>query len=339
MEHTFDIQAVYSEEIINGRLSIIRTENGRHKNTFAEDVKYGLTSPEKFLLPKYFYDATGSALFELICETDEYYVTNTEAEILKKHSAELAALNYDKKFIVELGSGSSVKTKYILSSFIQNSGNVAYLPIDVSDILIQGSNALLGEFEGLTIKGIIGEYEEGLAAAENLADAPKIILFLGSSLGNFNPGEAENLMRHISGSMDENDSALIGFDLVKDPEVLNRAYDDDAGITAKFNLNLLYRINEELGGNFDLDKFEHKAFYNEELSRVEMHLVSAEKQKVYIEAIDTSVHFEKGESIHTENSYKFTVEMINSLAGAAGLKVSQICKDEMNYFGLCLMTK
>lgn len=330
---------VFSKEVINDRLTIYTVSIGSYKNTFAEDVKEGLSAEQKYLLPKYFYDNTGSSLFELICETEEYYVTRTEASILEKYSDEIAGLNIGKRHIVELGSGSSVKTKYILSSFIRNNGNIIYHPIDVSEILVQGSNALLNEFEGLTIHGTIGEYEESLQVINEVVVEPKMIVFLGSSIGNFSPSDAHKLIAHISSCMNENDTLLIGFDVVKDIEILNAAYDDDTGITAKFNMNLLERINNELGGNFNTESFSHSAFFNSELSRVEMHLVSEKDQKVTIKDIDTTVRFGKSESIHTENSYKFTRGMISELASSAGLTVAAQWNDNRNYFELCLMRK
>ncbi|MCI0450191.1 MAG: L-histidine N(alpha)-methyltransferase [Chlorobi bacterium] len=339
MKETVNISSVYSEEVINERLSVLRVENGNGKNTFAEDVSLGLTSFPKGLHPKYFYDSPGSELFEQICKTPEYYVTRTEASILERYSEEIAQLNCDKKNIVELGSGSSIKTKYILGSFIRNSGSITYMPVDVSDIIVQSSKKLLDEFEGLSIKGIISEYEEGLEVINELIDSPKMILFLGSSIGNFTQYEASELLACISSIMNENDSFLIGFDLVKDIDVLNAAYDDSAGVTAKFNINILSRINKELGGNFDLSKFKHKAFFNTDFSRVEMHLESTKEQLVYMRDIDESIHFEEGETIHTENSYKFTDEMISELASFADLTVNKTWKDPENYFGLYLMKK
>jgi dimethylhistidine N-methyltransferase len=339
LKESVNISSVYTEEVINDRLSIFRVENGNGKNTFAEDVSLGLTSFPKGLHPKYFYDSRGSELFEQICKTPEYYVTRTEASILERYSDEIAGLNHSIKNIVELGSGSSIKTKYVLSSFINSSGSITYLPIDVSDIIVQCSRKLLDEFEGLSIKDIISEYEEGLEVTGELVDSPKMILFLGSSIGNFTQNEAKRLLTCISSVMNEDDTFLIGFDLVKDIDVLNAAYDDNAGVTAKFNINILKRINNELGGNFDLSKFSHKAFFNNDFSRVEMHLESTKEQVVYIRDIDVSIHFEEGETIHTENSYKFTDEMISEIASDAGLRVNKTWKDPKNYFGLCLMKK
>jgi dimethylhistidine N-methyltransferase len=339
LKDTLNISLLYSESHINDRLSVLRVKNGNGKNTFAQDVSNDLGSVPKGLHPKYFYDNKGSELFVEICNTPEYYVTRTEASILEKYSGEIAEINSDKKVIVELGSGNSIKTRYLLNAFTKNSGSITYIPIDVSDILIESAKKLLNDFEGFRIKGIVGEYEEALEVVGEVVTKPKIIIFLGSSIGNFTQYEAGDLFSCISSVMNENDTFLIGFDLVKDINVLNAAYDDAEGITAKFNLNLLERINNELGGNFDLEKFRHKAFFNEEASRVEMHLESTQEQDIYIKETGDTIHFDKGETIHTENSYKFTDEMIDELASSAGLSVSARWKDENNWFELCLMKK
>lgn len=339
MSEELKISGSFTEEVINDRLSICRFESISGSNSFSEDIRCGLKHVPKVLHPKYFYDNIGSELFEKICDTPEYYVTRTESSILDKYSDEMALMNKGKKVIVELGSGSSVKTRYILSSFIKSEGCITYLPIDVSEIMVQSSKELLSEFEGLNIRGINGEYEEGIEIINELTSEPKIIIFLGSSIGNFTPVEAKRLLSSISNTMSGDDSFLMGFDMVKDENVLNSAYDDSAGITAEFNLNILQRINTELGGTFDLSKFSHKAFFNKAMSRIEMHLVSGSNQTVYIDKLNEYVEFRKGETIHTENSYKFTDEMINDLAGSAGLKVNKTWKDDRNYFGLCLMSK
>ncbi len=324
---------------ISDRFSIYYVNSAIKKNTFAEDVKVGLLAINKFLLPKYFYDAAGSALFEKICETPEYYVTRTEAEILKRHSNEIYNINKGKSVIIELGSGTSVKTRYIINSFISNNGGLTYIPIDVSDIIIPSSELLLDEFERLNIKGVLSEYEEGLQTADSISDKPKMIVFLGSSIGNFDLHDAKELVVRIGKIMKKEDTFLIGFDLVKDEAVLNAAYDDAAGVTAMFNINHLQRINSELGGEFDLRKFRHKALFNREESRMEMHLVSMDEQDVCIHEIKEKIHFQKGETIHTENSYKFTDQMINDIAQNADLKVLNKWNDSKNYFALCMMGK
>ncbi len=328
-----------SLEEINPRLSLYYVNGGTRINTFAEDVSLGLTAAKKFLLPKYFYDPKGSELFERICDTPEYYVTRTEAEILKIHSDEIYRANQGKNVIIELGSGTSVKTRYIINSFISHNGGLTYIPIDVSDIILPSSELLIKDFDRLTVKGVLAEYEEGLQVAGSISNKPKMIVFLGSSIGNFDLHDAKELVRKIGNIMNHADSFLVGFDLVKDEEILNAAYDDKAGVTSAFNLNILTRINSELGGEFDLSKFKHTAHFNKTESRMEMHLVSLAEQDVCIHTIKEKIHFSKDEKIHTENSYKFTDEMINDITKFAGLKLLNKWKDSKDYFALCLMGK
>ncbi len=328
----------YTENKINDRFTLYSVQNGNEKNTFARDVIDGLQANPKTLPPKYFYDIRGSILFDKICLTPEYYLTRTEAAILKEHSDEVANSNSEKKLIVELGSGSSIKTRYILSSFIKQSSPITYVPIDVSEILVQSGKELLDDFEGLMVKGIIGEYEESIAAASEIFHEAKLIVFLGSSIGNFDLLHAEDFLRKLSSNMKQNDSLLIGFDLVKDINVLNDAYNDNEGITAEFNLNILKRIKYEFNAELEPENFEHKAFFNKEKSRIEMHLVSKCDQSFSLNGSGL-ITFKENETIHTENSYKFTDEMIKDLAISAGLKINNVWKDPQNYFGLCLMCK
>lgn len=328
----------FTENKINDRFTLYFVQNGNAKNTFSLDVINGLQANPKTLPPKYFYDFAGSILFDKICLTSEYYVTRTEASILEKHSDEIARVNSEKKIIIELGSGSSIKTRYILNSFIKLNTNLTYVPIDLSEILVQSGKELLKDFEGLSIKGIIGEYEESISAASEIFHEPKLIVFLGSSIGNFDLHHAEIFLKNLSSNMKHNDSLLIGFDLVKDINVLNAAYNDNEGITAEFNLNLLKRINNELSSNINVNNFEHKAFFNSDKSRIEMHLVSKCIQSFSLKGSGL-ISFKKNETIHTENSYKFTDEMIMDLARNSGLKINNAWKDPQNYFGLCLMSK
>ena len=327
----------YSKNKINDRFTVYNVENGKAKNTFEEDVISGLRSTPKTLPPKYFYDISGSELFEKICETPEYYVTRTEASILKEHSPEIASVN-NNGLIVELGSGSSLKTRYILNSVIKQHGSVTYIPVDVSEILIQSGNKLLDDFEGLNIEGIIGEYEESMQLVSEVFHQPKMIIFLGSSIGNFDLPHAHAFLNKISASINKGDNMLVGFDLVKDVNILNAAYNDSDGVTAEFNLNLLKRINSEIEADINVDNFVHKAHFNSTESRMEMHLISKCDQSFSLNG-SRLISFKKGETIHTENSYKFTDEMIEDLAKSAGLKINNVWKDSRNYFGLCLMSK
>ncbi len=328
----------YNEEVINDRLSIYHTPSASGKNTFAEDIINGLKAKRKFILPKYFYDEKGSLLFEKICNTPEYYVTRTEASILKEYSDEIAECNADKRIIVELGSGSSIKTRYILNAFLRLDGNITYMPIDVSAIMIESSKRLLNEFEGLGIKGTIGEYLDALEIIEETVNEPKLIVFLGSSIGNFDLPHAEDFMKKISDCMKSGDTLLVGFDLVKDINVLNTAYNDNKGVTAEFNINLLHRINNELASRIDVSNFEHRAFFNAKESRIEMHLVSKCEQSFSLNG-SGPISFKENETIHTENSYKFTGGMVMELIQKSGLTFVKKWNDANDWFGLFLIRK
>ncbi len=326
----------FTNELFNERLQVYFVNSNEGTASFGEDVKNGLTAPNKYLLPKYFYDGRGSQLFEMICSTDEYYVTRTETEILRKYSDDIACFSNGKTHLIELGSGSSLKTEYLINSFLNSNKQLIYTPIDVSYFMINNSKRLIGDYEDLYVCGIVSEYEGGLELASQIFSKPKLIVFLGSSIGNFDLPQAKLFMRFISSKMDSDDGLLIGFDMKKDINVLNGAYNDKQGYTAEFNLNILRRINDELQGDFDLANFEHCSYFNETESRMEMHIVSSLDQEVSVETIDTTIHFTKGEKIHTENSYKFTEEMINDLSDFAGLKLARCWQDEKRYFSLCL---
>ncbi|MDZ4710770.1 MAG: L-histidine N(alpha)-methyltransferase [bacterium] len=317
------------------RLTIYHLDNLPRSNSFAEDVKAGLTSQNKFLHPKYFYDNHGSELFEKICETEEYYPTRTELGILKKLSGTISERNRDKNLIVELGSGSSYKTNFILSSFLEDRQRLNYVPIDVSDILIESSEKLIEKYPKLFITGIISFYQEGMEFIVSRDSSPKLVLFLGSSIGNFTEEEQIEFMKMLKGNLSKDDRLLIGFDMVKSREVLEAAYDDSSGVTAEFNLNILRRINNELDADFDLNMFRHIALFNEEKSRIEMHLEAKVDTSVKIAGIDEVIHFNEGERIHTENSYKFTNKMIDNLAKVSGMEFSDCYTDDQNYFSLC----
>lgn len=329
----------YESEHINDRLSIYYTYIDSSISGFSDDVLKGLYSERKYLHPKYFYDTKGSELFEKICSTKEYYVTRTEASILRKYSNEIISCVPNAEALTELGSGASIKTRYLIDSSIELNGSLQYSPIDVSTILIESAQNLISEIPELRISGIISEYESGIELANELYPEPKLIIFLGSSIGNFDLSDAKRFVKFISDNMIDDDNLLIGFDMVKDTNVLNSAYNDRSGYTSKFNLNLLNRINSELKSNFDVNKFEHHAFFNESESRIEMHLESKENQSVRINGSRIPISFKKGETIHTENSYKFTNCMINDIASYAGLKVVNQWTDERKYFSLVLFQK
>ncbi len=310
---------------------------------FARDVRDGLSSEPKFLLAKYFYDEEGSRLFEEITRLPEYYPTRTEASILKEYAGAIRDALEGDISLVELGSGSSAKTRILLENIMEEQGRLHYLPIDISPtILDETARKLDARYPRLTTIPIASEYGEGLRQATRLAvQEPevaerKLVLFLGSSIGNFQPRDAASLLSTVRDGIQEDDALLIGFDLQKDRGVLEAAYDDAAGVTARFNLNVLGRINRELGGDFDPESFEHRAHYNETAGRMELHLVSKKEQRVAIRQLEETFAFKKEESIHTESSYKYTTPLIQEIARNAHFKVGNIFTDPKNWYALAL---
>jgi dimethylhistidine N-methyltransferase len=270
---------------------------------------------------RYFYDDEGSRLFEQICDLPEYYLTRTEDGILRDHAAAMVDGWLADPVMVELGSGSSSKTRRLIEAALHVHGTLHYVPIDVSrSILEESAEGLVAAYPGLRVTGFAANYRDALAGVVERFDRPKLFVFLGSSLGNYPTDEAVDLLSLLAGSMDPSDRLLLGTDLDKDPTVLEAAYDDAQGVTARFNLNLLQRINRELGGSFDLEGFEHQARYRADFRRVEMHLVSRTDQEVTIPGAGITVHFDRGESIHTENSHKYTPETLRDLAARSGFR-------------------
>jgi dimethylhistidine N-methyltransferase len=339
---------------IRKRFQKMTLQQNKEVEEFANDVATCLTSENKRLNPKYLYDHMGSKLFEQICIQPEYYLTRTEASLLKRHAPAITNLVGSNIRIIELGSGSSSKTAILLRYLSSQKKRIYYFPIDISaSILMESTRTLKSQFPNATITAIRSDYNTGIdrAAARCMAtdgeeeeknnDASpyaKLILFLGSSIGNFEPMAARSFLRSIRRRLHTNDFLLVGSDLQKDEFVLNAAYNDKAGITAKFNLNLLARINRELGGNFELGKFKHYAFYNREQHRIEMHIVSNTDQQVYIEALCKNFSFRKGDSIHTENSYKYSLSQISALAKDSGFRIEKEFTDEKRWFNVALLS-
>jgi dimethylhistidine N-methyltransferase len=306
--------------------------------SFERDVGLGLSDSPKHLDCRYFYDYHGSQLFEEICRLPEYYQTRTEKEILKEKVGEIAGCVPEDVVLVELGSGSSVKTRIIIEELIERQGNVSYTPIDISRSMLEESAAKLrAKYRGLEIVSVAAEYKSGLRRLRSFDKRPELILWLGSSIGNFERDEAIGFLRDIAADLSPDDRMLIGFDLVKDIELLERAYNDSRGITAAFNLNLLARINRELGGGFDIDSFEHIAEYNIDESRIEMYIVSRKDQDVPVARINNTFHFGKGERTHTENSHKYTHESIEEIANRAGVKIIDQWEDKQHWFNLTML--
>ena len=308
-------------------------------NAFAEDVRRGLTAAPKALQPHYFYDALGSALFNAICELPEYYVTRAETEILTRHADEIAAAFGAPARLVELGSGSARKSRLLIEALLARQDELEYMPVDVDgEILESSSRSLLDEFAELTIHAVCADFRDPAAALCELSPDDglhTVVLFLGSSIGNLDLDTAVTMLASLRGLLASGDMLFLGADLKKPREILEPAYDDPLGVTAAFNLNVLARINRELGGDFDLRAFEHRAFYNEAAGRIEMHLVSRRAQTVHVG--DLTVSFAEGESIHTENSHKYDDATLEALAACAGFRIERRWTDSRGWFADLLL--
>ena len=303
------------------RLTIVEggESAGEPPEAFALAVRSGLRARRKCLPCRYFYDEEGSRLFEQICDLPEYYLTRTEDAILREYARAMVSGWQVDPVMVELGSGSSSKTRRLIDAALRTYGELHYVPIDVSKtILEESAEELVRAFPGLRVTGFAANYRDALAGVVERFDRPKLFVFLGSSLGNYEADDAVALLSLVARSMGPSDRLLLGTDLDKDPALLEAAYDDARGVTARFNLNLLARINRELGGRFDLDRFEHRARYRGDLRRVEMHLVSRTAQEIAVPGAGLTARFEEGESIHTENSHKYTISLLRSLADRSG---------------------
>jgi L-histidine N-alpha-methyltransferase len=323
------------------RLTIYRLAHGGDGDALARDVRAGLTRDSKALPPKYFYDDLGSRLFEAICWLPEYYLTRAEGEILQTSAAEIVSSIEGPVRLLELGSGSADKTRYLIEALLAKQPALHYLPVDISDSSLElSSQRLLRLYPGLRITAFAADYFTALQAlATRVTADPEcrtVGLFLGSNIGNFGRDESREFLRAVRKILRPQDALLLGADLKKSPEILIPAYDDALGVTAAFNLNLLARINRELDGNFDVKKFNHSAVYNEELGRIEIHLVSTEPQLVCIRAIDLEASFEKGETIRTENSYKFDLDQLAVLARDTGFMLAKTWFDRAHLFSFNL---
>ena len=328
----------YKKYELDDRVSYFKSNNSS-KETFSSDIITGLKQKQKILHPKYFYNDAGSKLFEQICKLDEYYLTRSEIEILESFHVELSMHLVNEYNLIELGSGSSYKTKFILDILHRKQDNVEYFPIDISNILKHSIGHLSTDYDKLKIIGIIDTYEHGLRFVKQYKNKKNLVMFLGSSFGNFMPDEGKIFLKNISESMKSGDLFLIGLDLKKDAQILEDAYNDSNGVTGKFNLNILSRINTELDANFDLGKFEHDSIFNEHEGKIEMHLRSLTDQKITISKTNDEIYISEGESIITENSYKFTELEIKSMISNSGLEVSQIWYDKRNFYSLVLAKK
>jgi L-histidine Nalpha-methyltransferase len=300
---------------------------------FAADVLAGLQAERKALPAKYFYDSAGSRLFERISQLPEYYPTRTELGILREHAADIARLLPDKAALVEFGSGASTKASILLAAAPQLS---AYVPVDISsEVLHHEAEALRRSFPKLAVIPVDADFCQPFDLPAERTTLPRAGFFPGSTIGNFEPHEACTFLRNAGRILKPGAPFIIGVDLVKDRAVLHAAYNDAAGVTAKFNLNLLARINRELGADFDLKCFEHHAFFNRERSRIEMHLASIKRQKARI--LGETIEFRAGETIHTENSYKYMPASFGALARGSGWNVQALWTDPNRYFAVYVL--
>lgn len=297
--------------------------------TLYDDVLHGLEQPQKFIPPKYFYDEHGSRLFDAICETEEYYPTRTEMAILEENLEEICACLGPDCVLVEPGSGSSRKVRLLLDRLEPHT----YMPLDISsDYLKSVAHGLAAEYPRINVTAACVDYTTPIVLSCFPKNRRRVAFFPGSSIGNFEPAAAVSFLGNLAELVEPDGGLLIGVDLKKEDSVLNAAYNDRQGITARFNSNLLVHINRELGADFDPAGFDHKAFYNDRKGRVEMHLVSRRKQRVDVAGY--RFQFDAGESIHTENSYKYSVNEFQSLAQQAGFRAHKVWTDREKLFSV-----
>ena len=329
----------YKQYIVDSQLRYFKPHATKIEKSFAEEISFSLHQNSKFINPKFFYDKKGSELFESICLLPEYYPTRTEISILKKLKHDLPSYLDENINLVELGSGTSVKTRLILDIFTKLQPKTEYFPIDISEILTESSEQLLKDYDTLHITGIIDTYEGGLEFLKSYDDKKNLILFLGSSFGNFTPDDGKLFLEKIFSTMKSGDLFLIGLDLVKNKNTLESAYDDSTGVTAKFNLNVLSRINDELDADFDINNFSHYSIYNENAQRIEMNLKSLVSQSVIIGKSNLSLNLDKGELIHTEYSHKYHISQIKKLLSDVGFEFKNMWLDDEKHFSLTLVSK
>jgi dimethylhistidine N-methyltransferase len=305
------------------------------------EVYRGLTSRPKTLSPWLFYDEEGSRLFEQITELDEYYLTRTEKKIFQTHADEMirsAAIGFSQALhMIELGAGTATKTGILLSAAVRMQGSVVYQAIDVSGTALDAARQNLEEnIAGVKVETRVADYTNGLGPIEVAEGARRLVLYIGSSIGNFDPSAALHVLRGVRKQLSPGDRLLLGVDMVKDLPALLAAYDDAKGVTADFNRNVLLRINRELDANFHPRCFRHKVRWNGELSRIEMHLESLIRQKVEIRGLGLEISLRRGETIHTENSYKFNAKQLEQLMSRSGFKLQQRWMDEKKWFSVVL---
>jgi dimethylhistidine N-methyltransferase len=320
----------------NKRFQLHDMDGEVHRRSFARDVASGLTTPQKSLPPKYFYDERGSQLYEQICALPEYYLYRAELEILRTYAAEIHA-EIGHLTLVEFGSGNASKTRHLLRAYQRAGQPFRYCPVDISrKALWDTATRLLEEYSHIEIRAMHTDFAGQPEAIQAFHLEKKAVAFFGSTLGNFTPEESVEFLQRTAATMGPDDVFLLGIDLKKSPAILVPAYHDSQGVTAAFNLNVLHRINYELGGRFDPQSFEHMAVYNAERGRIEMHLRSRLAQRVPITKIEQPISFRKDETIHTESSYKYTVDEVRNLGYGANLVLRRTWFDARRYFLVAL---
>ncbi|RIJ41777.1 L-histidine N(alpha)-methyltransferase [Pontibacter oryzae] len=331
-----------STATIASMVNLSRKQDGSNDTAaFANDVAEGLSQEQKTLPSRYFYDGRGSKLFQQIMDLPEYYLTRAEFEVLTDNRQDMAAYFSGEGFfhMIDLGAGDALKTKILLRELEKQQSMFDYVPVDISgDAMQQLSESLHDELPELKVEAVVGEYFQALEWLQDNKSERKVVLFLGSNIGNFELTDSKAFLKSVRSYLKSGDRLLMGVDLRKDPQVILDAYNDAAGITAEFNLNLLHRINRELGADFDVNQFNHYALYNPQEGVMRSFLVSKLEQQVTIKATGQSFSFDAWESIHTENSHKYTLNQIEDLGKECGFAIEKVFYDSQRGFADVLFT-
>lgn len=329
---------MFREISLDERLTVTTTDTQVPHQDFAREVRNGLSARPKRIPSVFFYDAAGSQIFEQICRLPEYYLTRAEHAILKRFAAEIAEYSNGDMALVEFGSGSSTKTRVLIDALIAHQGHLRYFPIDISEsILVESAEQLIADYPKLYLSATVAEYHAGIHQIVGSNFDQKLVLFLGSNIGNFDQNKAIEFLGKLRQELDQHDYLLLGTDMQKDLVTIQQAYDDPQGVTARFNLNLLSRLNRELFGEFRIENYSHVSIYNRNQHRIESYLRSDVEQTVYLGKLQRSFHFEKGEMIHTEFSHKYNAAQIQAMARQSGFRVVRHWADDRDYFRLNLL--
>lgn len=336
---SFTTDSVSRRAIARFQLQTLLQQSPTPEQSDGQDVIDGLTQTPKSLPPKYFYDQRGSELFEKICTLPEYYPTRTEASIFERYAHEIVTLTGACE-LVELGSGSATKTRILLDAYQAQELPLSYVPVDVSGNILQiSSHELLADYPSLSIHGLISTYEPALQALPALHLPTRMVMFIGSTIGNLDPASCQQFLQQVSAALDPGQFFLLGLDLQKESAVIEAAYNDAQGVTAEFNLNMLQHLNSRYGGDFDLNNFSHVAIYNQDEHQIEMYLESLRSQPVTLKSLNLTIQFDQGERLLSEISRKFNPTQMTDQLAQHGLKVLKTFTDERRWFGLMLAQK